>query len=440
MKLRYNPNVTTLNLPIKLLTAYVFSTVRDVYNYLQYNVIWQLTGTRSKVIRAAMPDNYGESAHVLKIIGRHKLDVIMGPANAGNFILTHQKFVHPSYVLRDNVTLYSADEKQAVFVEMKDNVCIWQNEYGPFLRESQFFNAVRVIVLPFYAMTWLAAEVGDPQAKLIFIWNIARCGSVLTSRAFEETGKCIVLREPDALNTIAVYSETKNPEIVRQIGQNVVRLLSKKVQSNANVDAYVFKATSSTLVASALVHSLFPDSKHVFLYRDALRSSVCLEKLTHKLPLLKLFYLLSSVSGETVGKLYMSFAGLAQPNMPRCNHPVEYGIHRWAYHVQKYDELKKEIGANLGAILYEDFIKDPEFVLSRLFDFCGLDVKLVGRAMGALNADSQELSCLSDRELKKYKDINFGEVELKKCRQIMNSYGFPELEKEYVLPGMISRK
>ena len=439
MRSYYNPNVTAWNLPLKIFTSYVFSTLRKFYSFVQYNVVWKLTGTQSKVFKAQQPENYSSSAQVFKILGRHKLDVIMGPANEENFLLIHSKFVHPQYVLKDNIILYSADDKQAVFVEMKDNVFLWQNKYGPFLRESQFFNAIRVIILPFHAMTRLAREIGPPKTKLIFIWNIARCGSVLTSRAFEESGRCIVLREPDALNSVAVYSETKSSDVVKQITTNVVCLLAKQLTVQNDVDAYVFKATSSTLVASSIIHELFPQSKHVFLYRDVIRSSVLLEKLTHKLPLLKLFYLLSSVSGKTVGKLYVSAAGLAQPNMPRCDHPIEYGVHRWAYHVKKYDELKRKIGPNLGAILYEDFIRHPEFVIRRLFEFCELDVSLVPLALRALNSDSQENSCLSDKELNKYSDITFSSSNLSKCRMIMQSYGFLDLEKEVILDGMISR-
>ena len=434
----YNTNVTTLNLFFRCITCFAYMTFYAFYTYIQ-NIFWNYTGIGNTVKKANDTENYELSAHVCSILYRYKFDVIVGPSKLNNFLCIHEKFVHPHYVLKDNVTLYTADEKEAVFIEVDENVKVWKSMHGTFMREVQFLHAKKVIILPFSAFQRLASEIGPPTSQLVFICNVARCGSILTSRFFEESGRCVVLREADALNALAVYLETKPRELTQKIARSIISSLCKPTKDNLEPDAYVFKMTSGTINACSIIAETFPKCKILFCYRNAKNAAISLEKLTHKSPLVKIFYLLSNMSGDAVGKVYLKLARLGSPNVPRCQHPLEYGIHRWITSLKQYEQLHNELGSSvIAAIRYEDIIKNPKYFISEVFKFCNLSQSLVQPALRAMNSDSQENSCLCKKELDKYASYEFTPQLVAKCSKLCQNAGLPALTEHYFVSGLIA--
>ena len=280
----YNTNVSNTNLLFRFVFYYVYVVAFAIYKRVQA-IMWKLTGVDEQLRASTQSQNYATSAHVCRVFAKYKFDVIVSPAKLENFFTVHETFVHPCYVLADNVTLYTADENQAVFVEVDKDMLVWQSKNGTFFRDVQYTNVLKVITMPFASFQRLASEVGQPKARLILIGNISRCGSILTSRFFEETGKCVVIREADALNVIADYAEYKPAEVTEKIAWCVVALLCKPIKSLPNPAAYVCKLRSEKLATSKIVAQFCPDCRIIFCYRNAKNASVGLHRLTYKLPL-----------------------------------------------------------------------------------------------------------------------------------------------------------
>ena len=59
---------------------------------------------------------------------------------------------------------------------------LWRSKYGSFMRHAQVEFCHRLIVMPLTAFHRLAEEIGDPQAKIIFGFTTARCGSTLLAQ------------------------------------------------------------------------------------------------------------------------------------------------------------------------------------------------------------------------------------------------------------------
>ena len=49
----------------------------------------------------------------------------------------------------------------------------------------------------------MAEKLGDPKGELIFLSNVARCGSTLAMQMFEATEKIVTFSEPNCLNFLA---------------------------------------------------------------------------------------------------------------------------------------------------------------------------------------------------------------------------------------------
>ena len=149
--------------------------------------------------------------YCLRVILTYRYDVFLQPPSLVDFFLVHEKFDHPERVLKDNVDLYYVNGKQTVFTEAEEEVQQWRNEYGAFLKVTQYQQAVRVIILPLLAASRLSDKVGDPKARLVFLSNTARCGGTLLGQVFERTDKCVVFSEPVAIHDISKYEQSKMP-------------------------------------------------------------------------------------------------------------------------------------------------------------------------------------------------------------------------------------
>jgi len=59
---------------------------------------------------------------------------------------------------------------------------LWRGEYGPFMYMAQMKYCRRLIVVPLSTFHRMAVQIGDPDAKLIFLFNTTRCGSTLLTQ------------------------------------------------------------------------------------------------------------------------------------------------------------------------------------------------------------------------------------------------------------------
>lgn len=87
--------VSRLVLQYFLTACWLF--VNAIYRLIQM-IYWMVNGTR--------PENYGNSAQVMRIVFRFKFDQYLTPASVTDFILSHESFVAPEYVLQDHISLY----------------------------------------------------------------------------------------------------------------------------------------------------------------------------------------------------------------------------------------------------------------------------------------------------------------------------------------------
>ena len=431
------------DLYIGLAKAMVYHIARAGFIIFR-TLIWIANGTMIDYWSSSKPENYDHSAQVYDVKYRYKLDVILGQSSFTDFVLTHDKFVHPMYLLRDECVLYQVTGSHAIFVEVDQGVDIWRGKHGSFLRQAQFQQAKKVITLPLPALERLAESLGPNEAKVIFVQNTARCGSTLLVRMFESTGQCVSFCEPDAVNGIckmAISDKKWDEETGIRIVRNLVRVLCKPVKSlKQSPMAYIIKMTAPSMGGAPFVASAFPEAHHMFMYRDVTKMCQSLATSAEVMPTVKLVLLLGTISG-TGFKFAVAQMGVtnADFNMKLSDHPYGVGIILYGVTCSRYLEMRKD-GTNIAGIRYEDLAEDPEYFMTQVLKFCNMPTSLTEEALKATAKDAQENSQLSMSNLKTLKKNYKVTPEIAAFRkEYLEAKGLPT-EPAPVLSGTITHK
>ena len=391
---------------IGLIKVTLYHILHAVVNMLQF-LIWVVNGTMVEHWSSYKAEHFSTAAHVYDIIYRYKFDVILGQSSFTDFVLTHDKFVHPMYLLRDECVLYQVTGSHAIFVEVDQGVDIWRGKHGSFLRQAQFQQAKKVITLPLPALERLAESLGPNEAKVIFIQNTARCGSTLLIQMFENTGRCVSFSEPDAMNGIcklAVANKMWDKKTGTRIVRNLARVLCKPVYSLKEPPlAYIIKMTAPSMAGAPFLVEAFPEAHHMFMYRDVVKMSHSLAIAAEVMPTLKLVYLCGTISSWCL-RFAVSQMGVPNNefNLKLSSHPYGVGIVLYGVTARRYMKMLHS-GMNIAGVRYEDLIEDADYFMTQVLKFCRLPISLGMEAVKASKKDSQANSPLSMSNLKTFR-------------------------------------
>ena len=356
---------------------------------LAQSVWWMFNGTGHAKRNSRKPDAYATSAHVLDIWWRGKFSPLIMPNSILNFVTVHNRFDHPSVVLRDNVTIYAITSSYVMFVEAKDGVDVTNTDFSSFMKIAQFIYAKKVIILPIEAFHRLADQLGDPEG-LVFVGNTGRCGSTLLCRIYEETGKCVAFTEPDVITRLSLKYGSMELEKFNRLAVSTVRILCKPVSSQPS--AYIIKISGPAMVHGLPpLYRLFPRSRLLFMYRDLVKTAQSYTKIKEEDPLFKML--------DTIIVNYLP--GLANS----CFHAVGFNPegfdwrsvkHRLSKYFQmfvvicaKYKEMRRD-GLPISAIKYEDMLENPEYATRAILRYSGLGDSLVAKSLKAYARDAHK--------------------------------------------------
>lgn len=175
----------------------------------------------------------------------------------------------------DVIGPYCVDDerKQIVFVETEANFD--PAETGPFYFQSQRDNAIRLYTVPFEEYHRVIAELPNTHTNnLLLVYNTSRCGSTLLSKCCDNITEMQAISEPDVFSSLAhIASESKGTrdkdivDIARSSGRLLCYLRRRK---NPDRDAICLKFRFQTIYINKLIKEALPESKPIFLYRNAL--------------------------------------------------------------------------------------------------------------------------------------------------------------------------
>lgn len=414
---------------------FAYVGLRKLYGLCQ-GITWILNGTYLSLWRSQAKGNEHWSAQLLDIVGRYKLDLVLEPSGPQNFITTHAGFVSPSYVLQDNVSLYYVTATQAVFVETREDMDVTHSDHGAFIRVAQFENARRIIVMPIEAFHQLAEQLGDPKGKIVFLTNTSRCGSTLVSQIYEETGRCLSLSEPDALNAIALYQDKMPQADLDKLIRNSVRIQCKPIRDR-EIDAYILKPTAPTINAVPMFVRIFPESKQLFMYREGLKVAQSLIKTSSQMPMLALVFKLTALHPK-LSELGVEAMGFSPKDFKvSLPNPMTFSIFVWAVFCNRYNLLRRD-GFNINAIKYEDLVKNKVSSTKEIFKYTGIPEEWAEKAVKALEKDSQRHSPLSMKNVSSIKNVELTKEHRAVTDPFLDQMGLARVPEECILEGTIT--
>jgi hypothetical protein len=234
-----------------------------------------------------------------------------------------------------------------------------------------------------------------PPAKVIFIFNIGRCGSTLVSHVLNTCPRVWGLSEPIAFPRL-IMTNYNSPERLSAPRERLVELiractrLQFRPPAGSGRDIFAMKFHSQCLFHADLYFEAFPEAAFVFLYRDAITWT-------------KSWYQMTQKYGSTP-----VLTGPARVEVWNCVTAVESLDHLrpyvdidadsvlledglvfgWARNMEEYTRFL-ETGVPFLALRYNELNHDRVASLKQLFDHCGLPVDHVAAGLEAFEQDSQ---------------------------------------------------
>jgi len=306
------------------------------------------------------------------------------------------------------VSLYCFDNKkrQVIFVEIQAAINLTAE---PFLKHAQLQYARRLFKVDYNELYQLAEQVGNWFDQLILIYSVGRCGSTLLSKMFSRIAGCYSLSEPDIYTQLLGFSvpHQESVSLLRAVTQLLCRpnLLARPKH-------LVLKFRGVCVEQAAIMHEAFPESKLIFMYRNAeaavtsgmrayycLGSPLwvfqCLSKSFILRPLLK--YLLVRKSKD----LQRYIPWIKQYRVEELARLDAVGMLTitWLAGMHRYLTLH-ETGVPIIALRYEDLLDRPREIFRRLLYWCDLAETRLEFVLEVMKRDAQNGSPLARNRIR----------------------------------------
>ncbi len=115
-----------------------------------------------------------------------------------NFLYTHEEYANPGWVLsRDHATVQACTATHVVFAVTDPGVNVYDTSKHPFVVVSQYRLALRLVLVPHWAMYRLSEEAGDPRDVEVISYGMTiRSGSTLLGQMFHRLEDTVAVSEP----------------------------------------------------------------------------------------------------------------------------------------------------------------------------------------------------------------------------------------------------
>jgi hypothetical protein len=279
--------------------------------------------------------------------------------------------------------------------------------------------AQRLIAVPYDEFRALAQTL-PPVEHLIMMYISGRSGSTLLHHIFNEVDSVMSLSEPDVITQFVHMrgdDHSRDAEL-RELFDDTVRMLFKPTPYKTP-KTYVLKYRIETIYAMDLFYAALPHTKNLYLYREAegfVRSFYRVFKdipemertaITDYVELFKVMYGYD-ITAQTI---YLD---------PDSTHlsTVQMLTLWWLVGMDWYLEQSAR-GIPLLAVRYADLNAQRERVVKAIFDYCGLPVEQVSKALVAFDRDSQEGTFLARENPKEGNKLQLSAEEVAEMNRIL---------------------
>jgi hypothetical protein len=352
------------------------------------------------------------------VVNKVRFNAIV-PLSLEDFQLTTSDSVEPTVVLEDpNVSLYCLDLQRgtAVFVETAPGTDLFS---APFIYQTQYEQAQRVITMPLDTLHRLAADIQIDPDHLVLIYSTGRCGSTLVSHAFNRADHGVSLSEPDAYMQILTgwRSGISDDETVALL-TSTTRIMCEAASRCYGATTWAIKFRSFGIHLASLWYRAFPAAKVIFLYREATswaRSYARLMSL-FDVQMQQMIPILQSGLGQ-IDPFIAEYGATIQVTIS----PVDLLACMWISVMLSCLEIQHN-GIPMIAGRFEDLRTNPQAVINDLLDYCGVSISDPNGLTSVLAQDSQAGSVLSQERMNE-SGAELKDSDLTQIRQFITTHG-----------------
>ena len=432
-----------ITLGIFFVVSWLFTTIR--------NLIWWWNGTSADARqRQKNWQSVPQHAHKMKILVPYIVDPLL-PIDECNFLMTHDSFVEPEYVLRDDVSMIHLTKTYALFVQQDSTMAPAFDSKFDFAPAGQIITGRYVIKLPIESFLKLGEEMECEEEKIVLLHNIGRCGGTLLNSCFGHTRRAVTWCEPRALDNALRYGNFAwDRKTSRRLLRCTFKMLAKPYHGFHDTTlAYVIKVSTFLNGDNEAICNAVPKAKHIFMYRDLNIAAHSGQRVLWLVPSLFLHYMTWWFNNPQSVPFIYHIMGTRSKGIEDASFRYDVFL-EYAYRLQiisfaALNRMRKS-GLTVTCLRYEDLVKEPDRVLAELMKATNMPESLASEAKKALKVDSQASQAFNQKEMAKFRkwigerDPN-DELLRDEMQEISEEYGVPgprDWEKEFIkLPGTI---
>lgn len=311
-------------------------------------------------------------------------------ASLKDFSYHEGSLVNPSLVIQNpQISLYCLDDssQQAVFIEIPPRINLAK---VPFVCRTQYEQAQQLITVPYETFNQLADHLPQVQHPIL-IYTTGRSGSTLLHHAFNESQIVVSLSEPDVVTQFANlrHNTRGNQDAeLRKLANSSIRFLFRNYHAQG-VQAHVLKFRSHGTQVMDLFQTIFPETKNIFLYRDAIAYVTSNHRIYQKneYPVYPSFHVWQSRFEQFWGAELSHLVKYLDEECEAMSILKELTL-EWIVSMEWY-LAQVERGIPALAVRYADLIDFQEQTLRNIFSYCNLPLNGVQQALNAYSRDSQ---------------------------------------------------
>ncbi len=372
------------------------------------NLIWWCNGKSADIHQRQQNwQSIPQHAHKMKILVPYIVDPLF-PIDERNFLMTHEAFVKPEYVLRDNISLLQVKKTYALFVQQDRTMApAFSSKYN-FAMAGQLITGRYIIKMPIESFLKLAEELECEEEKIILIHNIGRCGGTLLTSCFDHTGRAVAWCEPRVLdNVLRLSNYAWDRETSRRLIRCTFKMLAKPYHGFHDTTlAYIIKVCTFLNGDNKDICNAVPKAKTIFIYRDMNLAARSAQRAMWLVPFFFIFYLSKWAFNPQSVPFFFHILGSRSKGIEDISYRYDLFL-EYAYRLQisSFEAFNRmrECGIPVTAVRYEDLIREPDRLLTELMKAFNMPESLASEAKQALKVDSQASQAFSQKEMVQFR-------------------------------------
>jgi len=329
-------------------------------------------------------NSYETSAKVSKVLARFLYeDGYSFFYTKDAFAYIHERFDHPSIILKDSVSLYELTPQEAVFVDCGE-IDVFIQDYVH-LSIAQYKKALKMITLPIESFNLITSQIPNTKAPIVRFANHSRCSSTLVSSIFQEMPKTLVLSKPNALGKIATRIPTGgvSEKESRTLCVSIIKSFIKHANSRGS-ELICLVDWSICIFITDILCEEWPAMKHIYLYRQP----VSFARSWEKLALLNNWYFDIDIFKIKCGIGQLKEFPIYEDKFVEKLSCFEKFSLLWIIYNAGYRKFEKK-GCPIVSSKFEDLQKEPKKVMLQIFKYFEIPAEKLPDLDKVLRRDSQ---------------------------------------------------